>query len=129
MDDLYALYHVLEEGACGGIAFYSTSVLVDEDALSSETVRLVDGSVPVDGETPITCGTCQEHLLAAPLYWKRWSLNFESVKNGKVVTLTEEGFDAGEVFLRAEAWVEEHYPHDVWMAMDGRYDTLRRKPS
>jgi len=53
---LIPLYHV---PGCGKIAMYSTKRLVrGVDELSSETIRNIDGSIPIDCVDDIVCGSC-----------------------------------------------------------------------
>ena len=48
----------IHHDVCGGIAFYTTGRLTEFDDFCSDTVREIDGTIPVDGIDEIICGSC-----------------------------------------------------------------------
>ena len=56
--DKFALYHVGHAG-CNEIAFYTTRRLIAMvDSINAEDVILLNGEKPIDGVTPMVCGSC-----------------------------------------------------------------------
>jgi hypothetical protein len=126
-EPLYALYHVEAPDPCGGVAFYATRVLQTDDVLDSTTVRLLDGSAPVDGETEMRCGTCNASITGpSACYWRRYWLEFQR-DNGAQMTVVEDAWDAGDATTAALALVREHYANQRWKMQSGRYETLYSK--
>lgn len=67
----YAVYHNILEGGCGGIAFYTTRILVaDVDTIYGAEVIRLDGTHPIDNYDDMICGSCNLHISGIELHYK-----------------------------------------------------------
>lgn len=58
----FAFYHVGVEG-CDKVAFYTTRRLIAMvDSINAEDVTLLNGEKPIDGITPMVCGSCGKNV-------------------------------------------------------------------